>query len=236
MTSKTKPHIYQHPRKPEAAVEAILDVIAGCHGMVARIVSKLRLRTQRHSGTNWIAEPFLGFAPFDADGAPLIEICATELRIGDEKIGVREIIKRLTNGDPKKALKLLTDLGFNEPELDRFYCFETEHDRSIEADAGEAMALLDAPLDQPVRGIIIQCESIELARQLAGQAATRKKFHWHPDVPRTPSGRLKSVEWHGAPLTDRERTLQGAMAEAANREGRAAAQKKLERLRQELRL
>ena len=137
--------------------------------------------------------PFLGYAPFDDDGTPQIEICTTELRIGDEKIGVREIIKRLTNGDPKKALKLLTDLGFHEPELDRFYCFETEHDRSIEADPAEGVALLDAPPDQPVRGIIIQCESIELARQLAGQAATRRKFHWHPDVPRTASGRLTSV-------------------------------------------
>ena len=231
-----KPHIYQHPRKPEATVEAILDVIAGCHGIMGRFITKLRLRTQRHSGTNWIVEPFLGFAPFADDGTPQIEICGTELRVGGETIGVREIIKRLTNGDPKKALKLLTDLGFHEPELNRFCCFETEHDRSIEADAGEAMALLDAPLDQPVRGIIIQCESIELARQLAGQAATRRKFNWHPDVPRTASGRLATVEWHGAALTDRERTLQSAMAEAANREDRAAAEKKLERLRQELRL
>ena len=184
MTSKTKPHIYQHPRKPEAAVEAILDVIAGCHGMVARIVSKLRLKTQRHSGTIWIAEPFLGFAPFDEDGTPLIEICATELRIGDEKIGVREIIKRLTDGDPKKALKLLTELGSNEPERDRFYCFETSEDHRVtEADPAEAMALLDAPPDQPVRGIIIQCESIELARQLAGQGATRRKFQLAPGCP-----------------------------------------------------
>ena len=52
MTSKTKPHIYQHPRKPDLAAEAILAAIENCHGIMARIVTKLRHKTQRHSGVN----------------------------------------------------------------------------------------------------------------------------------------------------------------------------------------
>ena len=48
--------------------------------------------------------------------------------------------------------------------------------------------------------------------------------------------RKRAVDGLEAELDDLERTLRDAMAEAASREDRAAAQKKLERLRQELRL
>ena len=107
-------------------------------------------------------------------------------------IGMREMLIYLSDGDEQRLDEILKH--FNAPEDVRSYVFATEHRHEVGSDPLETLAALGAPADKPIRGVCIQCESLQLARQLAGQIPD--KLPWCEDVPRTASGRLTTTLWH----------------------------------------
>jgi hypothetical protein len=231
-------HVYRHELSKDRYRDKKYQQLLETPLAVRLIVAHAKLKTYPRYGFTWLDLPCFVNPEHtvgeDEPGPLLLLDSKIECEVGGHDIDAGALIDYLTMGEAKAVDELLAKFNF-EPELVRGYLFETDDNlRSVGADQAETMQHLGAKPSQPVRGVVIECESLQLAKQLAGQEGTRKKFHWHPDVPRTRTGQLASCGWHGAYLTERERVLDRTLRAAAEATEREARMRELANMRREL--
>jgi hypothetical protein len=102
---------------------------------------------------------------------------------------------------------MLMKLGaMGNPSLTRFYVYESGEERTVSADPN-AVRELFIKAGEPVRGMILECSHLDMAKQLAGQPGTRKKMNFCEDVGLRDDQTLQDIRWHRAYLTEPERRL-----------------------------
>jgi hypothetical protein len=150
-----------------------------------------------------------GKAPEDQpDRYPLMLHKGRELfcEPGNHKITQGEALRHYAK-DEKQAAEMLMRLGqLGNPSLSRFYVYESGEERVVSEDPN-AVRDLFIKAGEKVRGIVIEAPSIDLAKQLAGQASTRKKFNWREGVALREDQTLQDIRWHNSYLTEPERRL-----------------------------
>jgi hypothetical protein len=236
---KPEHHSHTHPRSAERNRELMLAQITkpGAY-MMETLVRKAKLPTQRQYGVPFLAAP----CPIDGshtDGDALVlQLGPDKLfcRAGDHAITLEEFLGILAQGDPDEFARYVDLLHPSDPEMPRFYCFETERARAVSEDPETALEMLRAKRDEPVRGVIIEADSIQIAKQLLGQPASRKKMRFCQDIPRTDSGKLANMSWHLGGMTERERLIDARLREEAEAEQRGERLKHFQRLKMELAL
>ena len=238
--TKADHHVYRHPRSIERNREIKLAAITkpGAYSMVS-LIRKAKIPQRRQFGVQFLEMP----CPIDAshaadDGSLPLQIGPDKLycRAGDHWIDLKEFIGILAEGDPTKFWGYVDLLHPNQPELPRYYAFETEHARSVSEDPETALETLRAKRDEPVRGVVIEADNIQIGKQLFGQDASRAKMRFCEAVPRTDSGKLANMVWHRGPMTLRERLIDSRLREGAEHEARGQRLKELQRIKTELAL
>jgi hypothetical protein len=125
---------------------------------------------------------------------------------GGHTITIRQLL-RLFAKDEKQANAMLMRLGLlGNPPLARFYVYESGEERIVSEDPNACRELF-IKAGEPVLGIVIECSHLDMAKQLAGQPGTRKKFTWCEDVALREDQTLQDIRWHGAYATPLETRL-----------------------------
>ncbi len=214
---KPKTHLYVHPHTPAAAYQQHLENLEGLQQSAMQVCHALGLQTLMRCG-RW--RVILDTCPVDpshktpADSPEKYPLLLKSNHIyceqGDHKIGILQLFELFTE-DPKDIPKKVAEMKVGIPQLCRSYGFETGEEgalqRAVGTDPHQTLAELYITKGEPVRGIVIECPSLELARQLFGQPASRKKMNICEDVPLRPDGTLADIRWHGAWITPLERLL-----------------------------
>jgi hypothetical protein len=131
---------------------------------------------------------------------------------GNHEITIRQLLRHFAK-DEKTATQMLMKLGqLGNPSLTRYYTFETKTER-VTGDHPNVVQELYVKDGEQVRGIVIECPSIDLAKQLSGQPGSRRKMHFCEDVALREDGSLVDVGWHGAYATPLETRLLRAQDE-----------------------
>jgi len=131
---------------------------------------------------------------------------------GNHTITIRQLLKHFAK-DEKQANAMLMKLGqLGNPSLTRFYCFESGQERTVSEDPNACRELF-IQAGEKVRGVIIECPHLDLAKQLAGQPGSRKKMSFCESVALREDQTLADIRWHGAYLTEPEKRLLRAQQE-----------------------
>ena len=232
---KPETFIYTHKPSPERLRSTILQMLMDLPLMQTVLHETKQVIRNRFGRLEWIAECPVDRTHVHEENEPGLIICSDHIQCsaGGHKIDARTVLLYLSDGDNQKLDEILSH--FSLPDPIRCYCFETESGRrEVGSDPLETLAALGAPPDKPVRGCVIQCESLNLAKQLAGQL--KDKLPWNENIPRTATGRLRTVTWHRGWLTNRERLLEGQLSELNMLEGKREAKRQLDKLKRDLRL
>ena len=207
-------HLYTHPFTSDVWARLKLDnletTVQQSMRRVVQTVLGLQVLLRVGDWRVGLAEcPVCGAkAPEDLPDALPLMLRGRELfcEQGNHKISISQLLGFYAESE-KETFELLSKLGqLGNPSLIRCYLFESGEERVVSEDPN-AVRELFVQAGEKLRGMILEAADLNLAKQLAGQPGTRKKFNWCEDVALREDGSLVDVRWHGAYATELEKRL-----------------------------
>jgi hypothetical protein len=213
-------HFYSHPFADDVQQRLKLDALeASSHSIRPVLKTVFGLQVLMRVG-QW--RPMIDECPDCGAKAPehqpdllplrLHKGCSLFCEPGNHVLTIRQLLRHFAK-DEKHAAELLMRLGqLGNPSLTRYYTFETKTER-VTGDHPNVVQELYVKDGEQVRGIVIECPSIDLAKQLSGQPGSRRKMNFCEDVALREDQTLQDIRWHNAYATPLETRLLRAQQE-----------------------